>query len=52
MPARTLRLVPWSRQEEWEDVFTWLYADDSPDSVHLRERGVKRVSFKINLAVG
>ncbi|KNC97331.1 rRNA-processing protein LAS1 [Spizellomyces punctatus DAOM BR117] len=39
MPARHLRSVPWAKQEEWEEVYSWLYASD----VHLREKGVKRV---------
>ncbi|TPX66075.1 hypothetical protein SpCBS45565_g04717 [Spizellomyces sp. 'palustris'] len=39
MPARQLRSVPWAKQEEWEEVYSWLYASD----VHLQEKGVKRV---------
>ncbi|KAK9766447.1 rRNA-processing protein las1 [Basidiobolus ranarum] len=35
------RVVPWTSNEEYEQVYSWLYAE-APD-FHLRELGVKRV---------
>ncbi|KAI8827080.1 Las1-like-domain-containing protein [Fimicolochytrium jonesii] len=43
-PRQLLRLVPWAHLEEWDYVFSCLYAaDDTPQGVQSRLNGVKRV---------
>ncbi|KAI9017234.1 Las1-like-domain-containing protein [Gaertneriomyces semiglobifer] len=42
-PIEQRRQVCWLNQEEWEEVLGWLYADDGPETVHLRDKGVRRV---------
>ncbi|KAJ3289662.1 rRNA-processing protein las1 [Borealophlyctis nickersoniae] len=43
MPVTLPRLVPWTNRQEWEQVYSWLYAGNDFDQLALRDLGIKRV---------